>query len=35
VYDERGEEVWSCRTVAELYDWLDRNGLPIAEFDQV
>jgi len=34
-YDERGEEVLSCRTVAELYERLDRRGLPIPEFDEV
>jgi len=35
VYDEDGDEIWSCRTIVELYDWLDRNGLSIADFQEV
>jgi len=27
--------VWSCRTVVEVYDWLDGNQLSIADFDEV
>ena len=30
-----GEEVWSCRTINDVYDWLDRNRLSIADFDEV
>ena len=28
-------EVWSCRTLAELYDWLAVEGLSIGEFVEV
>ena len=38
IYDERlstQDEVWSCRTVVEVYDWLDGNQLSIADFDEV
>lgn len=29
------EDMWSCRRINEVYDWLERNGLSIAEFDEV
>jgi len=39
VYDEdhssADREVWSCRTVAELYDWMRQAELSVAEFDEV
>jgi hypothetical protein len=33
IYDG-DDEVWSCRTIDEVYDWLRRNGLSPADFDE-
>lgn len=38
VYQETGPmpvEVWSCRTLEELYGWLDGQGLSVADFVEV
>jgi hypothetical protein len=39
IYDEESgdpnEEVWSCRTLAELYDRMARRGLRLADFEEV
>ncbi len=28
------DQVWCCRTLNQLYDWLDRRGVDLAEFDE-
>lgn len=38
IYDESTSppvEVWSCRTIVEVYDWLGRHGLHLADFEEV
>ncbi len=28
------DEVWSCSTLAQLYDWLELQGVDLAEFEE-
>ena len=39
IYDERaeepGEEIWSCRAIGEVYEWIAAHGLSVADFDEV
>jgi hypothetical protein len=36
VYDEEtGDEVWSCRTLPQLYEWMTERGLRPDDFEEV
>jgi hypothetical protein len=38
IYDEAGadptEMVWSCRTIGEVYQWIEAHGLSLADFEE-